>query len=78
VSLGDFVWGFIACEALIFGVALAAMQAGAAAEERRRRRCARDFRRAPDKQIERPLGRKLTEEERRLFLSGVTQEVRSD
>jgi hypothetical protein len=30
------------------------------------------------KQIERPLGRKLTEEERRLFLSGVTLEVRSD
>jgi hypothetical protein len=27
------------------------------------------------KQIERSLGRKLTEEERRLFLSGVTHEV---
>jgi hypothetical protein len=30
------------------------------------------------KQIERSIGRKLREEERRLFLSGVTLEVRSD
>jgi hypothetical protein len=49
MSLGDFIWGFIACEALIFGVALAAMYAGACAEEIRRGRRARDFRRAADK-----------------------------